>query len=433
MEKNVKKLFVIGSLTFLFWIVSLFIRLIVDERSDLSEVTQTEISKSWSGSQEFIGPILCVPVYTDSSVQPFTCMYILPEALDVEAKVESETLHRGIFDTPVYRTHISATGTFDLRQMKAEQREGVNRKTMRYDWQHVQVITAISDKRGIEEAFQFTLGTQQMALSQHFSNYENPKLSSIFRDCAVCQIADLSAQIGQELPFTLAADLKGSQSLDFAPVGNNSRIRLSGNSSDPSFNGMLLPSTREVTDQGFVAEWKVNSMNRSDQPQVFHSDGGYEEFQTVGARLMVVGGQYTQTDRALKYAILVILLTLTAVYVAEMCVNSEISVLNYLLIGAAVVLFYLLLLSLCEWIGFSWAYLASCLVVIVMITAYLHGIMHQPRAALAVCLFMALIDLFIYVLLGIAEMALLVGTIGLFVLLGAAMYFSLRIRANRQA
>lgn len=148
--------------------------------------------------------------------------------------------------------------------------------------------------------------------------------------------------------------------------------------------------------------------------------------------MLVPGGQYTQTDRALKYAFLVILLSLMAVYVGEMSVRAEINFLNYLLIGAALVLFYLMLLSFGEWIGFSWSYGVSALLVLGMITLYLKAIVRKGQAALAVCLFMALIDVFVYVLLSLADMALLVGTLGLFVVLGAAMYFSLRMVSDKK-
>jgi inner membrane protein len=193
-----------------------------------------------------------------------------------------------------------------------------------------------------------------------------------------------------------------------------------------------LTSARQVSETGFEATWKINSLNRSDVDQTFYSTDSGKTFQTVGAKLLVPGGQYTQTDRALKYAFLVILLSLMAVYVGEMSVRAEINFLNYLLIGAALVLFYLMLLSFGEWIGFSWSYGLSALLVLGMITLYLKAIVRKGQAALAVCLFMALIDVFVYVLLSLADMALLVGTLGLFVVLGAAMYFSLRMVSDRK-
>lgn len=432
MEKNVKKCLLIGVITLVFWMISLTIMSIVNDRSRLSEETQTEIAETWSGKQEFIGPLLCVPVYDDAVnfSKPYTCMYVLPERIEINSDIESETLHRGIFDASVYRTSVSGKGVFNLKEMSATGNVAGNKNIVRYDWSNVQIITSIGDKRGIEDSPKFLIGDKSFELNQHFNNYGNSSLRPVtgyYKD-AVCGIVDLTSMVGQEeVSFELSAELKGSEELDIAPIGKNTAISMRGNCKDPSFNGFLLPSSREVTENGFSATWKISSLNRNDVDQVLYSADLNYEFQTVGTRLLIKGGQYTQTDRALKYAFLVILLSLAAVFVSEMCVKSEINVLSYLLIGAALVLFYLMLLSFSEWIGFSSSYFLSALLILGMITLYLKAILKKNNIAMAACSFMALVDVFIYVLLSIASMALLVGTLGLFVILGVAMFFSLRL------
>jgi inner membrane protein len=362
-------------------------------------------------------------------------MYVLPNRDEVQADVKSEILHRGIFDASVYRTELSSVGTFDLTEMKFEGPASGKKENVRFDWKNAQVIVAIGDRRGIEEGLQCELGGQKIELKNCFDRYRSGQIRSIFHQSneeVICRMVDLSAMVGKEVNFSLSAKLKGAGELNIAPIGQNTKIELRGNSADPSFIGMTLPSARQVSETGFEATWKINSLNRSDVDQTFFSTADAKSFQTVGAKLLVPGGQYTQTDRALKYAFLVILLSLMAVYVGEMSVRAEINFLNYLLIGAALVLFYLMLLSFGEWIGFSWSYGLSALLVLGMITLYLKAIVRKGQAALAVCLFMALIDVFVYVLLSLADMALLVGTLGLFVVLGAAMYFSLRMVSDRK-
>ncbi len=435
MELSWKKFMVIGGMTIMFWIASACIGGLVHERTHLSEEAQQEIAGTWSGRQEFVGPILCVPVYSGEAVCPYTCMYVLPNRDEVQADVKSEILHRGIFDASVYRTELSSVGTFDLTEMKFEGPASGKKENVRFDWQNAQVMVAIGDRRGIEEGLQCELGGQKIELKNCFDRYRSGQIRSIFHQSneeVICRMVDLSAMVGKEVNFSLSANLKGSSELRIAPIGDNSTIELRGNSADPSFVGMTLPSARQVSETGFEATWKINSLNRSDVDQTFYSTDSGKTFQTVGAKLLVPGGQYTQTDRALKYAFLVILLSLMAVYVGEMSVRAEINFLNYLLIGAALVLFYLMLLSFGEWIGFSWSYGLSALLVLGMITIYLKAIVRKGQAALAVCLFMALIDVFVYVLLSLADMALLVGTLGLFVVLGAAMYFSLRMVSDRK-
>ena len=427
---NLKKCLIIGAITVVLWGFSLIIGGVVDSRSQLSKETQKEVAKSWSKDQDFVGPMLCVPVCNDTASSPFTCMYILPEHLEADADIQSETLHRGIFDASVYRSKISMTGTFSLKESNMVTAASLGKKSIRFDWQNAQIVTAISDKRGIEEAMHFTLGDQKAELDKRFNSYGSTSLRSVFNSdwkTEMCSMTDLSGLVGKEVNFTLELNLKGSDELSIAPIGRNSQISIHGNSSNPSFKGMVLPSSREITDNGFAAMWKVSSLNRSDVNQMFTSDNSSLVFDTVGTKIMVMGGQYTQTDRVLKYAFLVILLSLAAVLVAEMSVKSEINVLNYILIGAALLLFYLMLLSFAEWMGFGMAYGLSALLIVGMITLYLKAIVRKGKTALAVCLFMTLVDVFIYVLLGIEDMALLVGTLGLFFILGVAMFFSLRL------
>ncbi len=400
MEKNVRKCLVIGSMTILFWILSLCIGGVVRERTELSKKTQQEVAQSWSGRQDFVGPMICVPVYNDSASVPYTCMYVLPERLESNAGIESETLHRGIFDASVYRTKIVSSGDFNLKEMKFTEESTGKKKPIHFDWAHAQIVIGIGDKRGIEEGMQFTIGDQTCTLDQHFDYYGSLKLKSIFDNTGcdnICRVIDLSKLVGKEVDFSLEANLKGSDELDIAPIGQNSKITIHGNSQDPSFNGMVLPSSRELAEDGFTATWKINSLNRNDVDQVFYSFEDSKWFQSVGTKILVVGGQYTKTDRALKYAFLVILLSLAAVFVGELSVKNEISILNYLLIGAALVLFYLMLLSFGEWMGFGIAYGLSALLIIGMVTLYLKAIVRKTNTAMAVCLFLTLIDVFIYI------------------------------------
>ena len=309
-----------------------------------------------------------------------------------------------------------------------------SQKSLWIDWEHGQVIAAIADAKGLEEGIQITLNDSSIILDEHFNTYGCKELRSIFGYSSetVCELANLKGMLKKEVKFSLKTNLKGSGELHFAPIGKDSKVTMHGNSTDPSFMGMTLPSTREITKDGFTATWKVIDISRKADDQVFYSKGKSMSFDTVGTKFLVRDGQYTQTNRALKYAFLVILLSLVAVFFGEMSVGSEINALNYLLIGAALVLFYLMLLSLAEWIGFGLAYIASAVLILGMVALYLNAIVHDKKTVTAICLFMGLVDVFIYILLNIADMALLVGTFGLFIVLGIAMFFSLRIKVKRK-
>ena len=434
MDKNMKKIVLIGLMTVICGLVSLCIMSIVYERERLSEETQFEVSKSWSGSQTFVGPVLCVPVSESGKAGIYTCLYVFPEHMNVEATVKNETLHRGIFDASVYNAAVNIEGTFNLKDMVERTFDVDSQKSLWIDWEHGQVITAIADAKGLEEGIQITLNDSSIILDEHFNKYGCKELNSIFSYPyeEVCELANLKGMLKKEVKFSLKTNLKGSGELHFAPIGKDSKVTMYGNSTDPSFMGMTLPSTREITEDGFTATWKVNNISRKADDQVFYSKDTSMSFDTVGTKFLVRGGQYTQTNRALKYAFLVIFLSLVAVFFGEMSVGSEINALNYLLIGAALVLFYLMLLSLAEWIGFGLAYIASAVLILGMVALYLNAIVHDKKTVTAICLFIGLVDVFIYILLNIADMALLVGTFGLFIVLGIAMFFSLRIKVQRK-
>ena len=434
MDKYMKKIFLIGLMTVICGLVSLCIKSIVYERESLSEATQLEVSKSWSGNQTFIGPVLCVPVRESGKAGIYTCLYVFPEHMNVDATVTSENLHRGIFDASVYNAAVNIEGTFNLKDMVESTFDVDSQKSLWIDWEHGQVIAAIDDAKGLEEGIQITLNDSSIILDEHFNTYGSKELRSIFGYSSetVCELANLKGMLKKEVKFSLKTNLKGSGELHFAPIGKDSKVTMHGNSTDPSFMGMTLPSTREITKDGFTATWKVIDISRKADDQVFYSKGKSMSFDTVGTKFLVRGGQYTQINRALKYAFLVILLSLVAVFFGEMSVGSEINALNYLLIGAALVLFYLMLLSLAEWIGFGLAYIASAVLILGMVALYLNAIVHDKKTVTAICLFMGLVDVFIYILLNIADMALLVGTFGLFIVLGIAMFFSLRIKVKQK-
>ena len=429
-----KKIVLIGLMTVICGLVSLCIMSIVYERERLSEETQLEVSESWSGSQTFVGPVLCVPVSESGKAGIYTCLYVFPEHMNVDATVKSENLHRGIFDASVYNAAVNIEGTFNLKDMVESTFDVDSQKSLWIDWEHGQVIAAIADAKGLEEGIQITLNDSSIILDEHFNKYGCKELNSIFSYPyeEVCELANLKDMLKKEVKFSLKTNLKGSGELHFAPIGKDSKVTMHGNSTDPSFMGMTLPSTREITEDGFTATWKVIDISRKADDQVFYSKGKSMSFDTVGTKFLVRDGQYTQTNRALKYAFLVILLSLVAVFFGEMSVGSEINALNYLLIGAALVLFYLMLLSLAEWIGFGLAYIASAVLILGMVALYLNAIVHDKKTVTAICLFMGLVDVFIYILLNIADMALLVGTFGLFIVLGIAMFFSLRIKVKRK-
>ena len=249
-----------------------------------------------------------------------------------------------------------------------------------------------------------------------------------------CEV-DLSRVLeGEAVDFSLVLPFKGSGDLMFAPVGHTTTVSLTSDCVTPSFNGYYLPDERRVTDTGFLAEWKVLAINR-DYPQVLDASfiGSYQygtsDFNnsTFGVQLKVPVEQYQQTERAVKYAFLIILLTFAAVFFVEMQKATPIHPVQYLLTGIALIVFYTLLLSFSEHINFGLSYLIASVMTIGMIVLFMASVTKDKKTALGIGALLAVLYVFVYVLLQLESYALLVGSVGLFIILGIAMFATQKI------
>jgi inner membrane protein len=210
------------------------------------------------------------------------------------------------------------------------------------------------------------------------------------------------------------------------PVGRTTTVALTSDCPTPSFGGDYLPANRNVTPQGFTADWKVLGLNR-DFPQILSSSAALGNSAGIEVSLRVPVEQYQQTTRSIKYAYLVILLTFAIVFLVENRRQTPIHPVQYALVGLALVLFFTLLLSFSEHIAFGLSYLIASLMTISLITLFMRALLRQWGGALAVGGLLVLLYLFIYVLLQLESYALLVGSLGIFAILAAAMYASRKI------
>ncbi|HTI08984.1 MAG TPA: cell envelope integrity protein CreD, partial [Puia sp.] len=250
-----------------------------------------------------------------------------------------------------------------------------------------------------------------------------------FRNALSASLPATLADLHGPLEFSTTVKLKGSGNLLFVPVGKETRAEAASSWADPSFTGSFLPDVRTVKDSGFVADWRVLYLNRN-YPQQW-KEGVYELTKAAfGVSLIVPVDTYQQTTRSVKYAILIILLTFTAFFLIEWIYARAIHSLQYVLVGFALCLFYTLLLSFAEYIGFNQAYLIAALATIVLIAWYVRSILRSSKMSLFVGLLLALQYGFIFTLIQLQDYALLMGSIGLFLTLAVVMYFSRKIKWN---
>ena len=336
---------------------------------------------------------------------------VYPRTLDYDIDTQTQTLHRSIYDILVYGADVVVTGDFVIPAYLGEE-----------DLKEQLVVMGLTDLRGIEGSVDITLGEKAYAfhsgssrVDQHFPENSKGTLSeTIDLDKAVMDGKTV-------LPFRLTYRVKGSSSLKVRPYGGTTEVKMRSDCPNPSFTGDFLPSEREVTDAGFSARWSVSEINRGDPDDT-----------SFGVNMLQGVTQYQQTTRSAKYGILVILLVFIAGLAVELVGKKKIDLVQYLVIGLSLVLFYALVLSFSEFMRFPVAYGLAALMTVAALFGYFRGILRDKTAYLLTAL-VAVAYVLSYILLQMQTYALLSGTLLLFVLLVGIMYLTTNLNKRSEA
>ncbi|MGH8224230.1 MAG: cell envelope integrity protein CreD [Woeseiaceae bacterium] len=401
------------------------IRGVIDDRMLVSSGARADIMRSWGSEQLVAGPILVVPgeiVRSDGYGQKVeeTLLHILPEQLDFDAVLYPEVRYRGLHKFPVYRAELRISGTFTRPAL-----EGLRVRAEALDWAGAFMALAVTDARAITATPSLELGGRRVRFAAG-----GQKISA-FPPQIVAPVGALIAasEAGTSVPFELVLALNGTDSLRFLPLGDTTGAAVRSTWPSPSFGGDYLPQSREVTDGGFSARWEVSSLGRA-LPSLWLQgavDQSVALQSAFGVTLYMPVGLYQQTLRATKYAVLFIGLSFVAYFLFETLGALQLHPLQYLLVGFANALFYLLLLSLAEHTGFGPAYLASAVASTLLIAGYSRAVLGRTRSALLMGLVLAALYAFLYLILQAEDYAMLAGALGLWVVLAAIMYLTRRI------
>ena len=291
-------------------------------------------------------------------------------------------------------------------------------------WEQATIQLAISDLRGINNEIKLNWQGTELAFTLGLK-YNNIGTSGI-------SVASLDFQKNTIHNFKIELGLKGSKSLQFTPVGEKTEVRLSSNYNDPGFVGNFLPANREISTSGFLAEWNILHFNRN-YPQQWTAEqnsGITPEIlnqSDFGVELVTVADNYQKNMRSAKYAILIILIVFTLFFMFEVFTKHRIHPFQYVMVGSALILFYLLLLSVTEQLGFNVAYIMATLAVSMLVTFYSRSFLPNWINSLGIAAAVLGCFGFVFVLLQLESLALLVGSVGLFVLLAALMFATRKI------
>ena len=442
-----KKIIFLFVLTILLWIPLILIGNLINDRGKLYKQTITNIGNEWGKSQKIIAPVITIS-YTDTSINnkdsvsnasntkavavvPVERKFaILPEELNATIEMKDEVRQRGIYNATVYNANVKLKGYFSAKILKED------RKVLGC------ISIGLTDTKALIKINKFKIG--DMDLEAMSGTMAAPLITN-----------GISGQLGPEhnntmnkekIPFEIDIDFRGSRDISILPLGKKNHFEIKSNWKSPSFSG-VLPTERTIDNNGFSAVWEVSNLIRNypqiidinnDQFSDFYQDGVvYNEYDDettysdnndentiVKVALFDSVTSYTQIYRACNYGILFIGMSLVVVFIFEIVSKKAAHYVQYGVVGFSLVIFYLLLLSLSEHIGFEWAYLVSSLAIVIPNSMYVTSMTSNKKFGIGMFIFLSGIYAILFSILRMEQYALLTGSLLILAVLYAVMYLT---------
>ncbi len=417
------KLLSMGILVLLLMIPSNMVESLIRERQMTHEDAVNEISEKWGNAQTVSGPVINVPyttVFTNDDgkrISEVRYAHFLPDELNIAGEFDPEIRHRSIYEAVVYKSNLSVSGSFsypDFSEWNISPNDIL--------WKEATMTLGISDLRGVKQRLSINLNGQNIEFNPGLDNHDMQESGVSIR----IPLTELHKQDSAKMNFTMSFKLNGSKEMYFLPLGKETHVALSSAWKDPSFDGAFLPDSHHVSDKGFDAHWKVFHLNRNYAQKFRGVPSGISE-SAFGVKFLIPVDNYQKTYRSAKYAILLITLSFTLFFFIEVLNRKRIHPFQYILVGVALCLFYTLLLSLSEYMSFNKAYIISALAIIAMIGLYTKTIFKSNQLTLLFTLSLIILYTFVFSIIQLQDYALLLGSIGLFVVLATVMYLSRKI------
>ena len=443
-----KKIIFLFVLTILLWIPLILIGNLINDRGKLYKQTITNIGNEWGKSQKIIAPVITIS-YTDTSINnkdsvsnasntkavavvPVERKFaILPEELNATIEMKDEVRQRGIYNATVYNANIKLKGYFSSKDFPDKDVQGC-------------VSIGLTDTKALIKINKFKIGDMEQDLEAMSGTMAVPLITN-----------GISGQLGPEhnnmmdkekIPFEIDIDFRGSRDISILPLGKKNHFEIKSNWKSPSFSG-VLPTERTIDNNGFSAVWEVSNLIRNypqiidinnDQFSDFYQDGVvYNEYDDettysdnndentiVKVALFDSVTSYTQIYRACNYGILFIGMSLVVVFIFEIVSKKAAHYVQYGVVGFSLVIFYLLLLSLSEHIGFEWSYLVSSLAIVIPNSLYITSMTSSKKFGIGMFIFLSGIYAILFSILRMEQYALLTGSLLILAVLYAVMYLT---------
>lgn len=421
-SSQLSRLAVVGLLLLGLQVPILLIHRQIAARQDTRDGAVAEVTSRWGGEQRVFGPLLRVPFrerkveHDDAGRRVETEVVrhatFLPRELQIHGQAEGETRYRGIFEVPVYRADVTLSGRFDAPDFS-----GFDVAPDRILWERAELVLAVGDPRAIRG---------QPALSWNEASVPFEPGGVRLPGCGASLRAQLPAdQLSAGATFRIPLLLNGAQRIAFAPVGDTTVATLASNWPDPSFEGRWLPIERRVDGDGFEARWEVSQIGRGYPGRFLGTlDPMTLQSHVLGVGFLAPVDPYRMAERSVKYELLFLALPFLAIWLFEVLAGLRIHPVQYLFVGSALCLFYLLQLSLAEHLGFALAYALAAAAVSTLITLYGRAVLGAGLRASALGGLVAGLYGYLYVLLQEQDFAFLLGSLGLFLALATAMWLT---------
>lgn len=435
------KLLVIGIFVLILLIPSEMVQSLIRERESTRNEAISEIWRTWGDRQVLAGPVVTVPVVSSKTLTNGTIesstrfLHFLPENLSVSGNVVPVIRYRSIYEVVLYSSSLAVIGNFKPLVPK-----GLNVQPEDIKWDKAYVTFGISDMKGVKENIDLAWNDSVFRMQPGIPVHD------IIKGGVSIPVA-INPAISNKFSFKLK--LNGSRLLSFLPFASDMNVNLTSSWANPSFEGAFIPAEKSVTKNGFSAKWKILELNRNygqfgfddfigfgekSPNEMFDNDriapenaaGGF------GVNLIMPVDQYQRTTRAAKYGVLFVILTFVTFFFFELLRKKYVHPLQYLIVGFAIMLFYLLLLSLAEYLLFDIAYLISATVITLMVMLYAGAIFSNRRYGIIVGLILFMLYAYFYTLLQLQLYSLLFGSIGMVIMLSVVMLLTRNLHIERQ-
>ena len=429
------RMFTIGFLSLMLLIPLFMVEDLIKERSSRQESVVTEINDKWGEAVNIFGPILKIPYrsfrerqITNSqnetnieSVEEINYFYLLPENLEIISNIKPELKKRGIYETAVYKSRTNISGNFSISQLGV-----ADIAVDQILWNKARVILKTSNLKGVNEQMKIKMDTKSYAFTSLYQSLDEELMpGKNLHLLETGQITDLKNR--DAISFSLELFINGSSEISFVPVGKTTRAQIVSDWKTSSFTGDFLPyNDDKLTEDGFDAKWKILDINRP-FPQSFDNKLPDLKPYSFGVNFMIPVDEYQKSERATKYGYLVIGLTFLLFFLIQTLSKIPIHPFQYLMIGLGLVMFYTLLISISEHSSFLKAYFIAGASVILLISLYSKSILNGWKFPIFIGLSLLALYSFIYIIIQLESYALLVGSIGLFLILAGVMYVSRKI------